>query len=141
MLSDIAELANWVGDLVVQRRQLEKLRQKSDRIFRYLTDKGYVRAVGAHKVRVTDAGKIKILHELVKRRKPDGQMRIIIFDIPETMRSQRNAFRRHLVSLGFTMEQQSVWVSRLPCDDLVRLVVDYHGLGKFVSLIVGRLAP
>jgi len=138
MLADITALGRGLVSFAIKQSKTLKTRQ-SRKTFRYLIDAGYIKMVGDDKVRLTDTGKINILNELVKKRKPDGKMRVIIFDIPEKMRACRNAFRRHLADLGFKMEQQSVWVSKLPCEDLAALVIDYHRLKKFASLIVGRL--
>jgi DNA-binding transcriptional regulator PaaX len=45
---------------------------------------------------------------------------IIIYDIPENLKKERDWFRRHLVKFEYTMIQKSVWVgpSPLPKDFL-----------------------
>lgn len=106
--------------------------------FQYLKSAGYVRKIDNNRYSVTDLARINFLRELVSVRKSDGRLRIVMFDVPETLKRNRNFFRRHLKELGFSMKQQSVWVSGLPCEDLVREVVRYHGLGKFVALVVGE---
>lgn len=107
--------------------------------FQYLQRAGYIVVLGENRFEVTDLAKINLLKEIVHTRKPDGKLRIVIFDVPEKLKVSRDFFRRHLIELGFVMRQQSVWISKVPCEDLVSLVVKYHGLGKFVDLIVGEL--
>ncbi|PIP68910.1 CRISPR-associated endonuclease Cas2 [Candidatus Nomurabacteria bacterium CG_4_9_14_0_2_um_filter_32_10] len=45
---------------------------------------------------------------------------IIIYDIPENLKKERDWFRRHLIKFGYIMIQRSVWVgpSPLPKDFL-----------------------
>lgn len=45
---------------------------------------------------------------------------IVMYDIPDRQRKERDWFRRHLVKFGYTMIQKSVWVgpSPLPKDFL-----------------------
>ena len=102
---------------------------------------GHVIELGEGSFQVSDEAKLDLLKILVSRRRPDGRLRLVMFDIPEQLKINRNLFRRHLADLGFYMRQKSVWVSRLPCEDLVTLVVKYHGLGKYVELFVGGVVP
>lgn len=39
---------------------------------------------------------------------------LLIYDIPETMKKERDWFRRQLISFGFVMVQKSVWVGPSP---------------------------
>lgn len=45
---------------------------------------------------------------------------LLIYDIPEVMKKERDWFRRHLIKFGYVMIQKSVWVgpSPLPKDFL-----------------------
>lgn len=136
-LSD--ELGEFVLNAVWKQKLHSSQRVGEGRSLRYLKQAGYLVQLGDDRFRVTDLARINFLDELVKRRKPDGKIRAVIFDIPEKLKRSRNLFRRHLRELGFKMKQQSVWVSSLPCEDLVKLVVKYHGLGRYVELVVGKL--
>lgn len=48
---------------------------------------------------------------------------LLIYDIPEVMKKERDWLRRHLIKFGFIMIQRSVWVgpSPLPKDFLIYL--------------------
>ncbi|MFA5791835.1 MAG: CRISPR-associated endonuclease Cas2 [Candidatus Paceibacterota bacterium] len=39
---------------------------------------------------------------------------IIMYDIPHTLKKERDWFRRHLIKFGYIMVQKSVWVGPLP---------------------------
>ena len=138
MMADLIAMSNSIKNFIIKRSDLGST-DKSSRILQRLIGAGYLDPLDNNRLLITDRGKISMLNELVKRRKPDGKMRMVIFDIPEKLRARRNIFRKHLVDLGFKMEQQSVWSSKFPCEDLVKLVINYHSLRRFTSLIVGKL--
>ncbi|MBN2585444.1 CRISPR-associated endonuclease Cas2 [Patescibacteria group bacterium] len=121
--------------------QLLSCDKNSKRVFRYLKEADYLCSLGNDRFQIADEVKINLLKDLIKNRRPDGKLRIIMFDIPEKLKMNRNFFRKHLADLGFNMQQKSVWVSNLPCEDLVRLIVKYHGLAKHVDLFVGEPVP
>ena len=144
MMADLVRLSDEIGRFVVDLANLRKSRSsvqrlRDSRTISYLKSAGYLQPVGRTRCKLTDFGKISVLNELVKRRKPDGKLRIVIFDIPEEKKRSRDFFRQHLVNLGFIMEQKSVWYSKSPCEDLVELVTNYHNLNKYASLVIGRL--
>ncbi|MBI4193007.1 MAG: hypothetical protein HY536_00070 [Candidatus Colwellbacteria bacterium] len=47
----------------------------------------------------------------------DGTWRLVMFDIPHTQRSARDAFRRKLRDLKFYQLQKSVFITPYPCED------------------------
>lgn len=141
LMRDLAKLGDGVIDAIITLQRLKSSSKLSDsrltKKINYLLGKGYVKQAGKYGLHLTDLGKINMLNAIVRCRVPDGKIRLVIFDVPEKMKTTREAFRRHLVNLGFTMEQKSVWSNRYPCEDLVNLIVSYHNLNKHVSLIVG----
>lgn len=46
--------------------------------------------------------------------KKDPKNLIVIYDIPENMKKERNWFRRQLINFGYEMIQRSVWVGPSP---------------------------
>lgn len=65
-----------------------------------------------------------------KPKKWDGKWRLVIFDISELRRTQREAFRGKLKELGFLVIQKSVWAHPFPCHDEITLLRDFFGLNK-----------
>lgn len=72
-------------------------------------------------------------------KKWDGKWRLVIFDIAELKRTQREAFRGKLKELGFMVIQKSVWIHPFPCQDEIALLRDFFGLDeKEIQLIVAE---
>jgi len=71
-----------------------------------------------------------------KEQKWDGKWRILIFDIKEIQRYQRDRMRAGLIELGFKKLQNSVWVYPYDCEDLLFLLKTYYGFGKSVLYII-----
>lgn len=100
---------------------------------------GYITYDGEGKnrrVRITPAGRAhleKRRFQLVsrpKKRRWDGYWRIVMFDIPETQRSRRDALRSELAEAGFKKLQGSVWVSPDECEEYVKLLKADRRIGK-----------
>lgn len=67
-------------------------------------------------------------------RKPwDKKWRVVIFDIPERKRGQRDVLREKLRDLGFGMLQESVWISPFPiANELKEYFADWHVQGEIL---------
>lgn len=87
----------------LQRRGYVKQRQKNNLSFFYLTPKGKLSI-------------LKYLHlERLRPKKWDGRWRIVIFDLPETLKKWRNYLRSELKNnLGFWPLQESVYITPYP---------------------------
>lgn len=74
-------------------------------------------------------------------KKWDGIWRLIIFDIPETLKIRREAFRGKLKELGFFLLQKSIWVYPYPCEREVKLLREFFNLApKHIRVVeVARL--
>ncbi len=55
-------------------------------------------------------------------RRWDGKWRIVLFDVDEKKRWQRDKLRIQLERFGFRQFQKSVWVYPYPCEELVALL-------------------
>jgi len=70
---------------------------------------------GKHKIiKITNKGKLIALREKINQKQNnkqwDRKWRIVIFDIPENDRKERNFLRSYLKSFGLKELQKSVWV-------------------------------
>ena len=63
----------------------------------------------------------------------DKKWRIIIFDIPEEKRSDRNRFRQKLKNLGFEMIQKSVFCYPHDCLQEVIFLTKHLGIERYVT--------
>lgn len=101
--------------------------QKNNQIYISLTKKGKKKA-GWMQI---DDLKIK------KPKKWDGAWRILLFDIAEKRKIQREALRGKLIELGFKLFQKSVWIIPYGCSDEIKLLKSFFGLSdKDVKLLV-----
>lgn len=94
---------------------------------------------GQIKITITDKGKTRLLEYnyesmVIKKPKTDGKWRLVIFDVPEKRKRDRDAFRRKLLELGFVRLQDSVFASPYPCKDEIDFLANYLNISDFVTL-------
>ena len=82
------------ASLQQRRGVLNAQASKENRTFKYLQNSGYITELADGRFQITDLARINLLKEIIKQRKSDGKLRIVIFDIPEKMKRSRNFFRR-----------------------------------------------
>lgn len=113
----------------LERQELISIEEKDNKISLQITEKGKRRLLEY------DFENIEI-----KRKKRDGKWRIIIFDIPEGKKKNRDAFRRKLLQLDCVRLQDSVFVSAYPCKDEIDFLSNYLNISDFVTLLtVGKI--
>lgn len=78
--------------------------------------------------------------EISKPKRWDKKWRIVIFDVPESRRILRDAFRRRLKLLGFVEFQKSVFAFPYPCEDEINILVNYFDLRENVRYLESSLS-
>ena len=68
----------------------------------------------------------------IPKQKWDGKWRIVAFDIPEKLRTSRDALRNKLQDLGFYELQKSVLVYPYECKNEVEFLVEFWDIRKHV---------
>jgi len=97
--------------------------------------------------RFTDNGRReakKFLLETLEIKPPkkwDGLWRIVVFDIPEKLKRQRNVLQSKLKELGFYQLQRSVLIHPFPCEVEVEFLKDFLDIDKYVELFTTRDMP
>jgi DNA-binding transcriptional regulator PaaX len=76
--------------------------------------------------------------EIKRPAKWDKKWRIVIFDIPETKKRTREAFKRRLLQLGFGQIQKSVYVLPYQCEKELEYIVSVYGIKMYVSYILAE---
>lgn len=109
----------------LEGRGLIEKKKKKNRIVYVPTDKGM-------KYRIP--GRIP-----VPQRRKDGLSTVVIFDVPETMKRQREAFRRYLIRNKFTLLQKSVFISPNKIDREIKEIIDELKISQFVTLLSARI--
>ena len=66
----------------------------------------------------------------------DGKWRLVIFDIPERHRKNRNALRNKLIDLGFYQCQKSAWIHPFDCVNEIEFTKDILNIKPFVKLFI-----
>ena len=99
---------------------IEKLKRRGLVGWKQTNGKTYLRLtkLGQKELRKYRMGKLKIN----KPKKWDGKWRVIIFDIKEYRRRDRDRLRQELVALGFARLQDSVWIYPHDCEELIMLL-------------------
>lgn len=85
-------------------------------------DKAYLRLTSAGKKYVQREFPITSLTKQWNRK-----WILVIFDIKETFRKQRNKLRNLLKNIGFGMLQQSIWITPLPVGEDMRELISHQG--------------
>jgi len=75
----------------------------------------------------------------IKRPKAwDGYWRIVIFDIPETRKSGREALRSKLKQLGFYQLQKSCFIYPYDCKSEIDFISEMFEVSPYVNFIVAK---
>jgi CRISPR-associated endonuclease Cas2 len=95
--------------------------------------------VKSGEVRITAKGRLKVLkfnlEEMELKRKTDGKWRLIIYDITEMKRNERDIFRSFLKKLKFLRLQHSVYLTPYVCDDEIEYLKLQFEVGKEVQVL------
>ncbi len=90
-------------------------------------------------VKVTEKGKQRLLkfniEEMELKRKRDGKWRIIIYDIANLKKTQREYFRLILKRLKFFPIQKSVYLTPFVCDDEIEYLRQVFDIGNDVIVL------
>lgn len=95
---------------------------------------------GKTKIEITEKGKKRLLEYDfenldIRKKKVDGKWRLVIFDIPEDKKGNRDAFSRKLLQMDFIRLQDSVFACPYPCQQEIDFLVHYLGITDFITLI------
>jgi len=111
-----------------------------------LAAKGHVRFVekdGKKRVEITAAGQRALDLEVhtadVRAKRPkrwDKRWRLVMFDISEERKSDRDHLRRTMMEAGFLCFQDSVWIFPYDCEDFVTLLKIDMRLGNAVRYAI-----
>lgn len=124
--------------IIPRKRQKEFIEASRGRLIKA----GFLTRDDRGMLRITPAGKKYLLKEIIyenfknKKRKWDGKWRVLIFDIPEKRKLDRDRVRYTFISLGFMRLQDSVWIYPYDCEDLVTLLKADLKMGKDILYMI-----
>lgn len=128
-------------------KKLNTFKNDTNRSLTRLLSAGFVVFVekdGKKFLKLTEKGKLKLMNlekynfKFKKPKKWDKKWRIIIFDIPQKRRLQRDRLRFTLKQIGFVKLQQSVWVYPYDCEELITLLKLNFKIGKDLLYIIAE---
>lgn len=103
----------------------------------------FVERDGKKYARLTKEGRAAFAFEQEKlslqerrKRKWDGQWRMVLFDIPERRRSVRFRLRSIMREIGFVRVQDSAWAYPYACEEFVALLKAELKIGKDVLYVI-----
>ena len=69
----------------------------------------------------------------------DKKWRLVLFDIPEEFKKNRNGFAVGLKCMGFVQIQKSCFAFPFPCFDEVEVLADFHEVRPFATFLVAEV--
>jgi len=120
-------------------------RTRFRRTVRHIKSRGYVDVIekrGEMTLTLSESGRDRaMLYALedIQITEPaiwDKKWRMVMFDIPEEMRSQRKIFKAKLDELGFAQVQKSVYLHAFPCHNEIEYIRSMYSVGQYVRLAI-----
>lgn len=127
------------------RRSEERERARRDfyKLIYRLKQSGHIkrlRVKDKSAIILTSKGMQKIftikLKMLDRKKRKDGKWQMVLFDIPEKKRSDRDLFRKNLRFLGYKRLQKSIWVCEYDTLEETKELIKRYKLDPFVDLIL-----
>ncbi|MFC1757116.1 hypothetical protein ACFLZC_03105 [Patescibacteria group bacterium] len=93
-------------------------------------------------LKLNKKGKKKVLKyelfnmEIPKMIKWDGKWRIVLFDIPEKDKKDRDALRYHLKKLRFFEYQKSVFAHPFDCKNEIDFLIEFYNIRPYVRFMI-----
>jgi len=126
-------------------KKLKNFKYDANRSLKGLLSSGlvvFIEKDGKKYLKLTEKGKLKLIRlekfnfKIKKPKRWDKKWRIVIFDIPQKRRLQRDNLRFTLKQIGFVRLQHSVWVYPYDCEELITLLKLDFKIGKDILYII-----
>ncbi|KKR31892.1 MAG: hypothetical protein UT63_C0058G0018 [Candidatus Gottesmanbacteria bacterium GW2011_GWC2_39_8] len=134
-----------VDDLLYKDEWKKYFPSSIDRATNRLLRKGVVRVVergNQSVVVISEKGKTELLKydlekmEIEKQNQWDKKWRIVIFDVPNKYRKERDYLREKLVNMGFYPFQESVFICPYPCEKEIKFIREVLTIPHEIKYIV-----
>jgi DNA-binding transcriptional regulator PaaX len=128
------------------RRKYEKRRsaQQFSKLVYDLKRRGVIKIQGEG-VLLTSRGReeaLRIRWKLAEcEKRNDGNMVMVMYDLPEKQRQMRDIFRSVLVCLGYQEFQKSVWVSQKKVEHETEEAIREYNLWEYARLFIIKEIP
>jgi len=132
-----------VKDLYWENYKDKKKRERFARIVFQLQKGGFIKKLrikNKNAIMLTPKGLYKVfdikLKSANKERRKDKKWQMVLFDIPEKRRKDRDLFRQGLRWLGYKKMQQSIWVCPYANMEETKKLIKRYRLESFVELLL-----
>ncbi|MFA6963646.1 MAG: hypothetical protein WC227_02930 [Patescibacteria group bacterium] len=85
---------------------------------------------------ITNKARLAVVEKVASLIPNDDKFRFVSFDIPETMRHNRDMFRRVIKRLGLKQIQKSLWVCKKDVGKYIELAMDEYAVSEYVIYMV-----
>jgi hypothetical protein len=137
------EIAKEVAKRLERKYRTKKDKRKFDQMMYYLCKRGFI---SRHKIGkdnfifITGKGMQRAVKFSFKaqdnKKRVDGKLVMIVFDIPEESRAIRKLIRSVLNNLGYKMFQQSVWLSSYDVLEKTKKFIKQYFLSDYVKVFL-----
>ncbi len=126
-------------------KAINKKKQKKHfgQFINHLKSRGYIKIVNLHEkkgILLTPKGKTKALKVDIgfveKKKRKDKKWIMIMYDIPERKKRERNILRRSLQQLGYESLQRSIWVCPYDVFEKTEEFIRVYALDSFVRVFL-----
>lgn len=149
-LSEVVEVPSSMKDYIYHdafkiRRGEERERARKDfyKLVHNLKQNGYIktlRAKGGSRMVLTSKGWDKIftikLKMIDRKKRKDQKWQMVLFDIPEIKKKDRDLFRKGLRYLGYVRLQKSIWVCKYDTLKETKELIKQYKLSSFADLLL-----
>ena len=133
----------YIKDEWSKQNKNEKNKKNFSRIVQELKQNGYLKTLKIKDnkaIMITSKGLEKLfkiqLKTIKKIKRRDNKWQMVLFDIPENKRKQRNYFRKSLQYLGYQQLQKSIWVCQYNTLKETKELIKRYSLKSFVELLL-----
>lgn len=93
---------------------------------------------GRLRLQLTESGKKAFLKKILRNAplRTDGKRIMIVFDVPERARKERDRLRAFLRSSGFVRLQRSVWVTKKDVSDALEKWIRAAAVGRWIRVFI-----
>ena len=130
---------------VFEKYRKEKGRRQFNKFINYLKKYNYIKSKNLQNnnaIIITKKGigkalraKLKLENEKLQKRN-DGKWVMITFDIPQTHKKARSLLRSILKGLGYSMFQQSVWISPYDVSEKTERLLQFYSIDNYIKIFL-----
>ncbi len=132
-----------VRDIYWEQYKDKKKKERFTDMVRNLKNRGYLNVKDLKNrkaLMITPKGIYKIFNIELKtnyqNRRPDKKWQMVLFDIPEKLRKNRDLFRKQLKCLGYQNLQKSIWICPYDVLKPTQQLIKNYKLDRFVRLLL-----